>query len=97
MFQVIYDKDKKLNILFTCWGRIGDTGQYQRTPYGTEEEACQEFCKIFKAKSGNEWSNVKKYVDCVEGRASCYVLLQQKWKRSSKSLFDTTNNDTFQF
>ena len=59
--QVIYDTEKKMHILFTCWGRIGDEGQYQKTPYGTEEETCQEFSKIFKAKSGNEWSNINRY------------------------------------
>ncbi len=58
--QVIHNTEKNLYILFTCWGRIGDEGQYQRTPYGTIEEATQEFAKIFKAKSGNEWTNIKK-------------------------------------
>ena len=58
--QVLRDTEKDLPILFTCWGRIGDEGQYQRTPFGTVAEACTEFGKIFKAKSGNEWSNVKK-------------------------------------
>ena len=45
-------------ILFTNWGRIGgyDQGQFQNTPYGTEEQAVEEFEKIFKAKSGNEWA-----------------------------------------
>lgn len=44
--------------MFTNWGRIGgyDQGQYQNTPYGTAEQAVEEFEKIFKAKSGNEWS-----------------------------------------
>ncbi len=58
--QVLRDIEKDLNILFTCWGRIGDQGQFQRTPFGTLQEACTEFGKIFKAKSGNEWTNVKK-------------------------------------
>ena len=46
-------------ILFTRWGRIGDSGQYQHTPYHKLSEAVTEFCKIFRAKTGNYWSNVK--------------------------------------
>lgn len=49
-------------LLFTCWGRIGDDGMTQRTPFGNEADAVKEFCKIFAAKSGNAWANVKKYV-----------------------------------
>lgn len=43
-------------ILFTNWGRIGHgCGQYQNTPFGKAEQAVEEFEKIFKSKSGNEW------------------------------------------
>ena len=54
------DTEKDLYLLFNCWGRIGDGGQYQRTPFKSDKEAFDEFAKIFKAKSGNEWKNVKK-------------------------------------
>jgi ankyrin repeat protein len=40
-------------VLFTRWGRIGDSGQYQRTPFSNFQEAKEEFCKIFKQKTGN--------------------------------------------
>ena len=44
--------------MFTNWGRISgyDRGQYQNTPYGSAEQAVEEFEKIFKAKTGNDWS-----------------------------------------
>ena len=47
-------------VLFTRWGRIGDIGQFQKTPFGTKEDAIAEFKKIFKSKSGNDWANVKR-------------------------------------
>ncbi len=49
-------------VLFTRWGRVGETGQFQRTPFNTKEEAVNEFCKIFKQKSGNAWADVKRFV-----------------------------------
>lgn len=58
--QVIYHKAKSIYILFTKWGRIGDTGQYQQTPYQLLPEAIDNFCKIFKSKTGNQWKDVKK-------------------------------------
>jgi predicted DNA-binding WGR domain protein len=40
-------------VLFTNWGRIGDYrgGQFQNTPFGTAEQAIEEFEKIFKVRS----------------------------------------------
>ena len=58
----MYQKGKELYVLFNRWGRIGDDGQYQRTPFPQLNEAVKEFQKIFKAKTGNPWQNVKKYV-----------------------------------
>lgn len=55
--QIWKEKHKELFVLFTNWGRIGDCwGQHQNTPFGSAEQAVQEFEKIFKAKSGNEWT-----------------------------------------
>ncbi|CAH1779903.1 unnamed protein product [Owenia fusiformis] len=59
--QVIKQKTDDLYVLFNNWGRIGDNGQYQATPFSTEQEAVKEFTKIFKAKSGNDWSNIKNF------------------------------------
>jgi predicted DNA-binding WGR domain protein len=45
-----------LFIMFTQWGRIGDDGQYQRTPFTTLDAAEKEFAKIYKQKTDNEWT-----------------------------------------
>ena len=55
LVQIVHQKGKDLCILFTRWGRIGDRGQHQKTPFPTFTEARKEFCKIFRAKSGNNW------------------------------------------
>ncbi|CDW76924.1 nad(+) adp-ribosyltransferase-3 [Stylonychia lemnae] len=57
VIQILRDKVKQIYILWTRWGRIGDTGQYQRTPYKTLEEATKEFKKVFKQKTGNAWQD----------------------------------------
>ena len=58
--QIIWHRAKDMYILFTRWGRIGDTGQYQHTPYHKLSDAVVEFNKIFRAKTGNYWSSVKR-------------------------------------
>ena len=35
VIQLLHDKAKDLYLLWTRWGRIGDFGQYQRTPFPT--------------------------------------------------------------
>ncbi|GAB1609603.1 poly [ADP-ribose] polymerase tankyrase-like isoform X2 [Argonauta hians] len=57
--QIVRQKDKDIYVLFTRWGRIGDRGQFQHTPFSLVEDAVKEFCKVFKAKTGNDWSNIK--------------------------------------
>ncbi|ODM89026.1 Poly(ADP-ribose) polymerase pme-5 [Orchesella cincta] len=54
-------KGKDIILLFTQWGRVGEQGQFQKTPFGTEEDAVKEFTKIFKAKSGNAWEDVQNF------------------------------------
>lgn len=55
VMQVLHEKNRNVYILFTRWGRIGETGAFQQTPFGKKEECIAEFCKIFKDKSGNLW------------------------------------------
>lgn len=45
--------------MFTNWGRIAryDPGQYQNTPFCSADKAVEEFEKIFKSKTGNEWKD----------------------------------------
>jgi len=35
VMQLLFDKAKQIYILWTRWGRIGDFGQFQRTPFPT--------------------------------------------------------------
>ena len=58
VIQLLHDKAKDLYILWTRWGRIGDFGQYQRTPFPTLLAAQLEFAKVFRQKSGNAWDSV---------------------------------------
>ena len=54
--QLWKEKNKDLFILFTNWGRIGEYGgQFQNTPFGNAEQAIEEFEKIFRSKTGNDW------------------------------------------
>ena len=55
--QVIHDQGRDVYILWNRWGRIGDDGASQRTPFNSAEEATGEFKKIFKKKSGNAWED----------------------------------------
>lgn len=80
--QVIKHKEKELYILFTCWGRVGDTGQHQKTPYNNQAEAVKEFCRIFRAKSGNNWDDVKNF----QPQPKKYRLVQLERKKFSRQL-----------
>lgn len=46
-------------LLFTRWGRIGDNGQFQQTPFPQLSDAIKEFRKIFRAKTGNDWTRLR--------------------------------------
>jgi len=54
--QLIRNTNRDVYMVYTRWGRIGETGAFQKTPLGSKEEAAKEFEKIYKSKSGNEWS-----------------------------------------
>lgn len=65
--QLLYDTNRDLYVVFTRWGRIGETGMNQRTPFNKIEDAKEEFKKIFKQKTGgnnfdelDRFSRVKK-------------------------------------
>lgn len=60
--QMIKHKSKKnLFFLFTRWGRVGDDGQHQLTPYSTFEECQKEFLKVFREKTGNAWKDTEHF------------------------------------
>jgi len=71
--QIIKHKSKNnLFFLFTRWGRIGDDGQYQLTPYSTLDECRKEFLKVFKEKTGNAWKDTNQF----EIKPKKYTLIQ---------------------
>ncbi|CAL1296048.1 unnamed protein product [Larinioides sclopetarius] len=78
--QIIKHKGKELYILFTCWGRVGDTGQHQKTPYSTLADAVKEFSRIFRAKSGNNWDDVKNF----QPQSKKYRLVQLEKKKFAR-------------
>jgi hypothetical protein len=46
--QLLYNKVQGIFIVWTRWGRLGDTGQYQKTPFKVLEEAKKEYNKVFR-------------------------------------------------
>jgi predicted DNA-binding WGR domain protein len=60
--QILYDQISKIYILFTRWGRIPSSGQFQHTPFQNRDDAVKEFCKIFLQKSGNNWADRAAFV-----------------------------------
>ncbi|KAI9981476.1 hypothetical protein PInf_009228 [Phytophthora infestans] len=55
--QLVRDELQDIYVLFTNWGRIGETGKFQNTPFRDETEAVNEFKKIFRSKTGNAWES----------------------------------------
>jgi predicted DNA-binding WGR domain protein len=45
---LIHDTNRDLYIVLTRYGRIGETGVNQRTPFNDIEEAKKEFSTIYK-------------------------------------------------
>jgi ankyrin repeat protein/predicted DNA-binding WGR domain protein len=60
--QAVHDKVQNLYILFTNWGRVGETGSFQNTPFKTADEVVVEFKKIFRSKTGNNWDSRENFV-----------------------------------
>ena len=61
--------------LITRWGRFGDDGQYQNTPFTDINEAIKEYNKIFLSKTGNKWEQIKQNKNLFERKSKKYVLL----------------------
>lgn len=73
--QVLNEINRNIFILFTKWGRIGTTGQFQSTPFESEEAAIKEFCKIFSNKSGNDWQKVMSGEEEFSKKRGKYLLM----------------------
>lgn len=57
--QLLKEKKSDQLTLWTRWGRIGERGQNQRTPFKFDEKAAiKEFKKVFKQKSGYAWESL---------------------------------------
>ena len=54
--QLLEDTSRGLFIVLTRYGRIGEEGVHQRSPFPDVEDAKKEFQTIFKQKSANEWA-----------------------------------------
>ena len=78
--QVLHDSNRDVYILFTRWGRIGEPGAYQNTPFSHKDECINEFKKIFEQKSKNKWDD-KDNFERVEGK---YRLLDIDTKKQVK-------------
>ncbi|KAJ1565664.1 hypothetical protein HK096_000571, partial [Nowakowskiella sp. JEL0078] len=62
--QILYNHLQDIHFLFNRWGGLGSIydGMYQKTPFASKEECVDEFKKIFKSKSGNEWDATGEFV-----------------------------------
>ncbi|KAF1323748.1 Poly glycohydrolase, partial [Globisporangium splendens] len=60
--QLVQDEIQGIFIVFTNWGRIGETGKYQNTPFHSSDDAVAEFKKIFRSKTGNQWDERHSFV-----------------------------------
>jgi len=91
--QLLQDKATKIYILWTRWGRLGDTGEYQRTPFNTLEDAVKEFKKVFLQKTGNKWENVGNF----EEKPRKYKLKELNGKaitkQKDKVVFSSSTKD----
>ena len=59
--QLLYDSNKDLYVIFTRWGRIGENGANQRTPFPKLDQAKAEYVKIFKEKTGNNFLELDQF------------------------------------
>lgn len=93
------DKQQQICVLFTRWGRIGDQGQCQRTPFASTAVAKDEFAKLFKQKTGNDFvDTVLEKKKPFESKPRRYSLVKLELRRRPKlkdidfSLFDTSSS-----
>lgn len=79
------EKSSRMCVLFTRWGRIGDQGQCQRTPFASLAEAKDEFAKLFKQKTGNDFADtVLERKRPFESKPRRYTLVRLELRRRPK-------------
>ena len=69
--QLVHDLGKDMYIVTTQFGRIGEEGANQRSPFNRLDDAKNEFAKIFKSKTGNSWEERANF-ERIKGK---YMLL----------------------
>ena len=69
--QLVHDLGKNMYIVTTQFGRIGEEGANQRSPFNSLDDAKNEFGKIFKSKTGNLWEERNNF----ERKKGKYMLL----------------------
>ena len=79
--QLLVNDKKKMFNLITRWGRFGEVGQHQNTPFTDQNEAIKEYNKLFMSKTGNEWDKIKMNFDNFERRPNKYYLLKLTEKK----------------
>ncbi len=74
--QLLVNEKKQMYNLITHWGRFGDSGQYQNTPFTSLDEAIKEYNKIFSSKTKNNWEEIKNNFDKFEKKPKKYEILK---------------------
>eukprot|EP01105_Mastigella_eilhardi_P011727 TRINITY_DN2693_c0_g2_i10.p1 TRINITY_DN2693_c0_g2~~TRINITY_DN2693_c0_g2_i10.p1 ORF type:complete len:1603 (-),score=344.20 TRINITY_DN2693_c0_g2_i10:1449-6257(-) len=70
--QLLFNRVKDMYILWNRWGRVGEDGMYQQTPFNDVAEATKEFETIYKSKTANVWG--AKPFEKHQGKYSVVVI-----------------------
>lgn len=74
--QLLKEKKNGYLTLWTRWGRLGDRGQNQKTPFRLDEKnAVKEFKKIIKQKAGLVWEDL-----CAQAGAKKLPYMMDKYR-----------------
>lgn len=91
--QLLFDTNQKLYVVFTRWGRIGEDGMNQRTPFPIQDEAKAEFKKIFKEKTGgNNFEELDKFSRVAKKYNIVHVNYENVIKEDYLQPFDYANS-----
>eukprot|EP01133_Synstelium_polycarpum_P003444 gene3444-3911_t len=81
--QILHNRTIDTYMLFNRYGRIGSTGQFQKTAY-PKDECINEFAKIFKSKSGNVFAAYNEQNPFVKMADKYNLLVIDRFDRSKK-------------
>ena len=86
--QLLHDTVRELYVVFTRYGRIGEDGMHQRTPFNSLEEAKKEFCTIFKQKTSNNFEELEAFEKAPKKYSISKVNYTQVQHRDYLAPFD---------